>query len=174
MNCDEFLDAMASSDERRQTAARWHANSCPSCAALADIDARLKKELGEPEPLPQKMRAVWAAVADESPRPTPARRASEGRLSPRHLPMQIVSLAAALLLLIAVGFLISQRPSEVARQPDLPTAPLVKTIDASAELDKLLAQVTALEAELNKISKQADLVDVRREADLLLATYSHW
>ena len=88
--------------------------------------------------------------------------------------MQLVSLAAALLLLIAVGFLISQRPSEVARQPDLPTAPLVQTIDASAELDTLLAQVTALEAELNKTSKQADLVDVRREADLLLATYSHW
>jgi hypothetical protein len=174
MNCDEFLDALASSDERRQTAARWHASSCPSCAALAEVDARLKKELGEPEPLPQKMRAVWAAAADEAPRPTPARRASEGRTSPRQLPMQLVSLAAALLLLIAVGFLISQRPSEVAKQPDLPTPPTVKTIDASAELDKLLAQVTALEVELNKTSKQADLVDVRREADLLLATYSHW
>jgi hypothetical protein len=88
--------------------------------------------------------------------------------------MQLISLAAALLLLIAVGFLISQRPSEVAKQPDLPTPPTGNTIDASAELDKLLAQVTALEAELNKTSKQADLVDVRREADLLLATYSHW
>jgi len=174
MNCDEFLDALASSDERRQTTARWHANSCPSCAALADVDARLKKELGAPEPLPQKMRAVWAAAADESPRPTPARRASEGRLSTRHLPLQLVSLAAALLLLIAVGFLVSQRPSEIARQPDIPTGPIAKTIDASAELDKLLAQVTALEAELNKTSKQADLVDVRREADLLLATYNHW
>ena len=116
---------------------------------------------------------MWEAVADESPRTTPARRASKGRLSPRQLPMQLVSLAAALLLLIAVGFLISQRPSEVAKKPDLP-ALIVKTIDASAELDKLLAQVTALEAELNKTSKQADLVDVRREADLLLATYSHW
>jgi hypothetical protein len=173
MNCDEFLDALTSSDERRQTAARWHANSCPTCAALAEVDARLKKELGAPEPLPQRMRALWTAVADESPRPTPARRASEGRTSPRQLPMQLVSLAAALLLLIAVGFLIWPRPSEVAKQPDLP-ALIVKTIDASAELDKLLAQVTALEAELNKTSKQADLVDVRREADLLLATYSHW
>ena len=179
MNCDEFLDALASPDERRQTAARWHANSCPTCAALADVDARLKKELGEPEPLPQRMRAVWAAVADEL-RPTRSaraatltRRASEGRASARHVPMQLVSLAAALLLLIAVGFLISQRPSEIARQPDIPTAPAL-TIDASAELDKLLAQVTSLEAELNKTSKQADLVDVRREADLLLATYSHW
>jgi len=173
MNCDEFLDALTSSDEGRQTAARWHANSCPACAALAEVDARLKKELCEPEPLPLRLRAAWTAVADESPRLTPARRASEGRLSPRQLPMQLVSLAAALLLLIAVGFLISQRPSEVARQPDVP-AVLVKTIDASAELDKLLAQVTTLEAELNKTSKQADLVDVRREADLLLATYSHW
>ena len=58
MNCDEFLDALASSDERRQAAARWHANSCPSCAELADVDARLKKELGEPEPLPQRMRGL--------------------------------------------------------------------------------------------------------------------
>lgn len=94
--------------------------------------------------------------------------------------MQLISLAAALLLLIAVGFLISQRPSEVVvKEPDtrkqpIPDVGIVQTIDASAELDKLLAQVTALEAELNKTSKQADLVDVRREADLLLATYSHW
>lgn len=180
MNCDEFLDALASSDERRQTAARWHANSCPTCAALADVDARLKAELGMPEPLPQRLRAAWAAAAEESPRLTPARRASEGRISSGHLPMQLVALAAALLLLIAVGFLISQRPNDVVvKEPDtrkqpVPAILLVQTIDASAELDKLLAQVTALEAELNKTSKQADLVDVRREADLLLATYSHW
>ena len=180
MNCDEFLDALASPDERRQTAARWHANSCPSCAALAEVDARLKEELGAPEPLPQRMRAAWAAAADESrltrsvSEATLARRASEGRASPRQLPMQLVSLAAALLLLLAVGFLIGQRPGEVVKQPDIPTPRVALTIDASAELDKLLAQVTVLEAELNKASKQADLVDVRREANLLLATYSNW
>lgn len=180
MNCDEFLDAMASPDERRQTAARWHANSCPSCAALADIDARLKKELGEPEPLPQRMRAVWEAAADGSPRPTPARRASEGRnIDRKTIPLLIVATAASLLFLIVIPLLIWQLPDVVVKEPDtrkqpVPDIATVKTIDASAELDKLLAQVTALEVELNKTSKQADLVDVRREADLLLATYSHW
>ena len=179
MNCDEFLDALASPDERQQTAARWHANSCPSCAALADVDARLQKELSAPEPLPQRMRAVWeAATADETPL---TRRASEGRASKRHLPMQLVSLAAALLLFLTVALLIWQRPKakEIVKEPGNgtppPTAIVVTTnIDASAELTDLLAQVTALEAELNKTAKQADLVDVRREANVLLATHNHW
>lgn len=181
MNCDDFLDTLTSSDEGRRTAAQWHANACPDCAALAEIHTRLQKELGEPEPLPQRMRAVWLAAAGESPQPTLARRASEGRGSSLHLPMQLVSFAAALLLFLTVAFLIGQRPNDKdivikpgnGNQPATSPA-VVKTIDASAELDKLLAQVNALEAELSKTSKQADLVDVRREADVLLATHSHW
>jgi hypothetical protein len=91
----------------------------------------------------------------------------------------IVATAASLLFLIVIPLLIWQLPDVVVKEPDtrkqpVPDIAIAKTIDASAELDKLLAQVTALEAELNKTSKQADLVDVRREADLLLATYSHW
>ena len=170
MNCDDFLEALESPDERLRTAARWHANACPDCAALADMHDRLQKELGSTEPLPQRLRAVWEAAAEESPL---TRSASEGRPS-RHLPMQLVSLAAALLLLVTVSLLMRQRPGAVPNQPDPPTAAIVKTIDASAELSNLLAQVNALEAELAKTSQQADLVDARRQANVLLATYNHW
>lgn len=180
MNCDEFLESLESLDEPRRTAARWHANSCPSCAALANVHDRLQTEFGAPEPLPPAMRAVWeAAAADESP-PTPlARRASEGRGSARQLLMQLVSLAAALLLFLTVALLIWQQPKDVVKNPDsgaqpAPPTAVPKTIDASAELNELLAQVNALEAELNKTAKQAELVDVRREANVFLATYNHW
>lgn len=177
MNCDEFLEALDSSDQRLRTAARWHANACPNCAALADVDAQLKTELAPSEPLPPRLRALWEAAAIESPQLTRAPRASEGRALASQLPMQLVSFAAALLLFITVALLIWQRPGEVAQEPNRKTespAVFVKTIDASPELNKLLAQITALEAELQNTSKQIELVDVRREAEVLLATYSHW
>jgi hypothetical protein len=184
MNCDDFLEALESPDERLRTAARWHANACPDCAALADVHARLQTELGSVEPLPRRLRAVWeAAAADESPLAgraseeiALARRASEGRIS-RHLPMQLVSLAAALLLLFTVALLLRNHPGEMGEKPGIgpePSTAIVKNIDASAELSNLLAQVKALEAELTQTSKQADLVDARREANVLLATYNHW
>ena len=62
MNCDEFLEALESPDERRRTAARRHANSCPSCAALAEVHAQLQQELGRPEPLPPESEHSSRAV----------------------------------------------------------------------------------------------------------------
>ncbi|MBC7852106.1 MAG: hypothetical protein IAF94_01615 [Pirellulaceae bacterium] len=189
MNCDDFLDALTSSDEGRQAAVRWHATSCPSCAALADVDARLKRELSAQEPLPQRMRAVWAAAADDSSKTrgtitsVQVRLASEGRNFVRQLrsPLYILPISAALLFLVffPLGFWFVQGDRPVVHPgpgPGTSPAPAVaiRQIDASAELENLLAQVSALEAELNKTFKQADLVDVRREADILLATHSHW
>lgn len=174
MNCDDFLEALESPDERLSAAARWHANACPSCAALAEVRDRLRTELAAVEPLPQRLRDVWKAAArDESPQAILSPR-SQGRGSMRQLPMQIVSLAAAVLLLVTVGLMVRQRPLEMGEQPAPPSAAVARTIDASAELTELLAQVTALEAELKVTSKQAELVDVRRQADALLATYNHW
>jgi hypothetical protein len=177
MNCDDFLEALESRDERLRNAAQWHANACSHCAALADVDAQLKDELAPSEPLPPRLRALWESAAIESPQSTLARRARESRALASQLPMQLVSFAAALLLFLTVALLIWQRPGEVAKGPDrIKESPdvAVETIDASSELDKLLAQVTALEAELQNTSKQIELVDARREADVLLATYSHW
>ena len=174
MNCDEFLEALESPDERLRTAARWHANACPDCAALAEVHDRLHKELGALEPLPQRLRAVWEAATVDEPHTALTRRASEGRGSSRQLPMQLVSLAAALLLLITVGLLMWQRPEKVVEHPVPLPAAIGRNIDASAELSDLLSQVNALEAELTKTSQQANLVDARREANVLLATYNHW
>lgn len=177
MNCDDFLEALESPDERLRTAAQWHANACPNCAALADVHAQLKNEPAPSEPLPPWLRALWEAAAVKSPQSTLARRASEGRALASQLPMQLVSFAAALLLFLTVALLIGQRPGEVTKEPGRITespAVAVKTIDASSELNNLLAQITALEAEVSQTLKQAELVDVRREADMLLATHSHW
>lgn len=177
MNCDEFLEALESPDERRRTAARWHATSCPDCAALAEVHAQLQQDLGRPEPLPPRMRAVWEAAA----RPTLTRSASEGLF--RNLPLHLLSLAAAILLLVTITVLIWQgqkqpggnivkheNPPQVVQ----PEQAIVKSIDASQDLTRLLAQVNALEADLKNTARQAELVDARRQAEVLLATYSQW
>jgi len=94
--------------------------------------------------------------------------------------MQIISVAAAILALVTVGMLMWQPPKlkDVVEGPkvNVETSPaaVAKVIDASAELTDLLAQVNALEAELSKTSKEAERVDARREANVLLATYSNW
>jgi hypothetical protein len=184
MNCNEFLEALTSSDEGRQTAARWHTKTCPACAALADVDALLKKELAAPEPLPQRLRAAWAGAADSLETRSVSegisvRTQSESQFSPRHLPMQLASLAAALLLLVTVT-LVLWKATEIGKPVgfgpiDSPKPTIViKTLDASADLTALLAQVDALDAELSKISQKAELVDARREADALLATFNNW
>ena len=182
MNCDEFLEALESPDERRRTAARWHATSCPDCAALAEVHAQLQQELGRPEPLPPRMREVWVEAA----RPTLSRSASEGSF--RNLPLHRLSLAAAIVLLVTVTVLIWQSGKQPSTKPDivkdqikykdnnaLPLSPpTIVTIDASEDLTRLLAQVNALEADLKNTARQAELVDARRQAKVLLATYSQW
>jgi len=179
MNCDDFLEALVSSDARQRTAAGAHANDCPACAELAEIHALLKSELGAPEPLPHRLKEVWESAARESSQISLTRRASEG--GPSQIPLALVSLAAALLLLISVCFLTGQRPAVVAENPGgigppIPdtSVTIVRSVDASAELDELLAQVNALEVELNAAASRARLLDARREADVLLATYNNW
>lgn len=178
MNCDEFLEALASTDLRQRAAARAHASDCPACAELADVHALLQKELSSQEPLPQRLKAVWASAASESPRPSLTQRASEG--VPSQIPLALVSLAAALMLLISVFFLTGQRPGAVAEKPGLASpipvtsVTVVRSVDASAELDDLLAQLNALEVELTTAAKRAQLLDARREANTMLAIYNNW
>ena len=179
MNCDDFLEALVSSDARQRTAAHAHANDCPACAELAEIHALLKSELGTPEPLPQRLRGVWESAASESSHVSLTRQGSEG--GPSQIPLALASLAAALMLLISVFFLTGQRSSEVAENPGGIGPPIpgtsvtvVRTVDASAELDELLAQVNALEVELKAATGRAQLLDARREANVLLATYNNW
>jgi hypothetical protein len=179
MNCDDFLEALVSTDAKQCTAAHAHANDCPACAELAEIHALLKSELGAPEPLPQRLKGVWESAASESSHISLTRRASEG--GPSQIPLALVSLAAALMLLISVFFLTGQRPDRVAEKPNGIVAPNpltsvteVRSIDASAELDDLLAHVNALEVELKAAASRAQLLDARREANVLLATYNNW
>ena len=194
MNCDDFLEAFESMDSQQHEAARRHAEQCPACAALAEVHARLQRELAPVEPLPPRLRAVWESASSPtrsaSEGPTLARRASEGVTSgTRHWPLQLIALAAAILLLITISALIWQNVTQPGGNPIVekdippkdnlvqpaPTPPVLpKSIDASEELDKLLAQVSALEAELKKTSSQADLLDARHQASALLATYSQW
>ncbi len=193
MNCDDFLEVMSSDNERQNSAAKVHAESCPSCAALAEVHARLKKELAATEPLPRRLRAVWEAAANDSSQTTSiiesvqVRLASEGRNFASQLgPLRgsaslffVVSAAAGVLVLIfvplAFWFIENDRHVVQPGAGKLPSPPVVvREIDATAELADLLAEVNALEAELNKTSKQAELLDARRQAEVLLATHSQW
>ena len=178
MNCEDFLDAIVSSDEQQQAMARSHANSCPSCAALVDVHVRLQKELAATELLPQRMRAVWATAADESPQIMLAR-AVDGRISDRRLLLFVLStaLAGAVLpfLTLSIWWIYGDQASIQPDAGNLPMPPVAtRQIDATAELITLLAEVNALEAELNKTSKHAELLDARHEANVLLATYNNW
>ncbi|MFN0016755.1 MAG: hypothetical protein ACKVP0_00765 [Pirellulaceae bacterium] len=189
MNCEDFLEALVSSEVPQQSEARDHVNSCSNCAKLAEIHARLQHDLASSEPLPQRMRAIWQAAADESmPNTSIAQRlqvqlASEGRNFSRQLrsqsyvlPLAAATVAAILIFLpLAFWFVVGDR---MAVQPGLghqpPPQVAVHPIDATAELDELLAQVNALEVELNAAASRAQLLDARREADVLLATYNNW
>jgi hypothetical protein len=181
MNCDEFLEAMTSADERQRTAARRHVGSCPTCAVLADVDALLRKELSSSEPLSRRLRATWAAAADEVPQTTLPNRMSKPRSFDWHLvPLYLVTIAAGLLFLIVIPILVWQRNDnlKVVEEPHIIEQPAprvaIQAIDASAELADLLTQVNALEAELKVTAKHAELLDARREAGVLLATHSQW
>lgn len=182
MNCENFLEALESTDSHQREAARRHAEQCPACAALGEVHARLQRELSQVQPLPPALRAVWESASSLT------RRASEG-VTPgaRHWPLQLIALAAALLLLITISFLIWQSGKQPGINPDIVTedvpkdnlvqpqpAVLAKSIDASEELAELLAQVNALEKELKTTSTQADLLDARHQTSALLATYSQW
>ena len=83
MNCDEFLEALESTDERQRAAARAHASDCPACAELADVHSLLQRELSAPEPLPQRLKAVWESAASESSHISLTQSASEGLPSQR-------------------------------------------------------------------------------------------
>lgn len=193
MNCDDFLEVMSSDNERQSSAAKVHAESCPSCAALAEVRARLKKELAATEPLQRRLRAVWEAVANDSSQTTSiiesvqVRLASEGRNFASQLgPLRgsasllfVVSAAAGVLVLIfvplACWFIYGDQASVQPGGGNLPAPPVVvRQIDATAELTDLLAEVNALEDELDKTLKQAELLDARHQADVLLATHSQW
>lgn len=179
MNCDDFLESLVSTDAQQRAAAHAHANDCPACAELAEIHALVKSELSAPEPLPQRLKGVWVSTANESSHVSSARISSER--SPNQIPLALVSLAAALMLLVSVYLMTGQRPGEMAERPGGLTSPnpptsvtIVRSVDASADLDELLARVNALEVELKIAASRAQLLDARREANVLLATYNNW
>ena len=177
MKCDDFLALRTTGNAWQRLRACWHARRCDRCAAAAHAIAQFERDLAHTQPLPPHLRAVWErAAAQESPRPVFA----WGRLR-----IATVALAAALLL-IAVGALFWRSLGRPVDAPHLVvkdddsvkpiSVPLIRerTIDASQALAQLLDEVDTLQSQLAALSQQADLLEARRQADTMIATYSHW
>lgn len=177
MKCDDFLAARDSKSAWQQWRARLHARRCPTCAATARVAAELERELSQVEPLTPAQRELWEqAIAEKvTPSVLPARTSQFGALA----------LAAIVLLGVTAAIVGWQgggrraAPPQVAQdnsQPgqEAPAVATIRTIDASGELDELLASVKALAAELDATTRKAELLDARRRAETMIATFNQW
>jgi hypothetical protein len=100
----------------------------------------------------------------------------------------LAGLAVAAIVAIAITInLLPERPAAVAppnhqaANPDPQLAPrppqiatVTRPIAAPAELADLIGQVNRLESEVDATAKKAELLDARRQASELIASYSQW
>lgn len=171
MKCEDFLPALASGNAWQRWRAHRHARRCAACAHSATMLSHLQTELSRVEPLSPAMRQAWEQAAGE-----PVVRASPIR---RRVQYGLVAVAAATLIALGVQLMAPgpERKVTYDRPLENPAAPqqlAARTIDAGAELDELLARVDTLQGELDALKQQAELLDARRETNLLIATYSQW
>ena len=166
MNCERAMELLATGTALGRLRARRHAAHCPGCATEAARFARLANLLSTVEPLTPAQRALWTASSTE-PRPAPAR-------SPWFLRLRITAAAAGLIiagLMMFVAFRTS--PPKPTSEPTVSL--IVKTDkprgqvppEMIQELDALTSGLHTLSQELAQLSRQAELLDERRDAEEL-------
>ena len=171
MKCEDFLAAYSSRRSWLRWRARRHSERCPQCAAAARLAAELRQELSEAEPLSPKLRELWLRAADEP--------VTLSRPVASHSRWAGLAIAAAAALLITLSLIVfgGRQPAIVKnRSGPAQAAPelAVRPTGPAPELVVLLAQVDALEADLRAVTKQAELLDARQQANRMIATYSQW
>jgi hypothetical protein len=172
MKCDDFLSWRATGSWWQQWRARRHARRCSQCAATAKFLLDVERELRRPESLPAHQRALWdeASLRESSTRSYLVR-------NRRFILIGVGAGAAAAVVLVVLWMRSNsgsgQMVKDVRKKPD-PTRIVLRALDASKELAKLLLDVDSLQAELPKLSKQAELVEARQQVDATIETYSRW
>jgi hypothetical protein len=172
MNCDDFLHNWVSGGMARRTWARMHAARCARCTtALADL-ARIEAELARTEPLTAAQRSCWEHAINIAPDRATDNSAGTQRLA-------VSPGMAAILAAILVGIAVFARQffsqeSIVVRRNSPPLAgqnPTEMAVCSRNEIVDIEGQLKSLSADLDRLSKKAELLDVRREVRELVVAY---
>lgn len=166
MKCERAMELLVTGTALGRLRAKRHAARCPSCAAEAARLARFEDMMAAIEPLTAAQRAMWTSASVElRPRPAPVFWAGRVR----------VAVAAAVCIVgITIAFFAmrptpAKRPIEapvppvaLVEKPQLPTSP-----EVLHDLDVLTSDLRSLSRELATLSRSADLLDERRDAERL-------
>ena len=157
MRCDHVPRRLTSVNPVARWRARRHLAECPLCGP----DRAIIEELGDIPPLPARHRALWLAVGREAARPSTFRQT-------------LTRAAAVLVLAVTAALMVPFIARQIGEPPKVVTNNPAPVVDPPAlrELDGLRASLEPLDGELADLRRRADLLDARRDADRLLATYS--
>jgi hypothetical protein len=172
MKCSKFLGHLETGGRMRRIAARFHAMRCPRCAAAREALAEAKRVLASAAPLSDHQRRLWIQAGCGAPTKQPLRRRR---------------IAIAMAATVAVGVFIAvavalwpkrQTPaaSEIAQvrlQPPA-VATTMHELDTAAAFTRLEGDVVQLQSELDRLGRDAALLDARQRVTKILTKYSDW
>jgi hypothetical protein len=169
MKCENVLSSLASGGAFARWKARRHSARCPRCDRERRLLENITGELAAAPPLTAAQRALWTAAGTE---------AIASR--PRWAWVYPAGLAAATVLLGAIGLKlwspqlggVVDQPTVVRFVPEPPEKISTQPPEHAQLANEMLAKVDRLDHELTELRRQADLLDVRRDADALWAQYA--
>jgi hypothetical protein len=172
MKCDNFLPALETGGFVRRLQARCHAVRCPGCTATRAALTATKQRLATPEPLSPHARRLWELAASE----VIVRPATRRVWAPTAAGLGAV--ACILLFLVAVAvrkeFLTPQLNPEVRNFNPPPETEVVGTVDSAKELSGLAAAVKRLDADLQRLQREAERVDAQQQIATTLNQFDRW
>ena len=171
MKCEDFVTAHETGSAVTRLRARLHARHCPQCATMQHRLSVLRNALAAPVDLTPCHRRVWERAAIDTA-PAPARSWFTG---PQLALAGSLSLAAAV---VVVAIILSagdkQTPDNgtIVKNSGPPTG--IKTHElreSAADLAALEAGLAQMEAALNQLAEEAELLEARRAISELAALY---
>jgi negative regulator of sigma E activity len=173
MNCESFLPAMETGGFVQRILARCHAARCGRCAAVRAAFTATKQELAAAEPLSPRARESWERAAGEVNLQPSRRRVWLGAAA------GLAVATCVLLVVLAVAF----RPKSVAPQaennavvafPQPPDREVIEDVSSDKELSHLVAAVDQLDAELQRLQRQAEKVAAQQQINAMLERFGRW
>ncbi len=160
MKCDKVLPTLVTRGFFGRWRARRHAARCPRCATVINDLENLVGELSAVPALTPAERQLWLRACDDVP--------SVSRFWPRLTRPALVAAGVAAVV-VPVGMWLNSRPVYIKTSPTVVTVVDAKVIEASSlrEVEEIRTGVVALMRELDRLQREADLLDARREADAL-------
>jgi hypothetical protein len=163
MKCDRAIEMLATGTAVGRWMARRHSARCSRCAAEAVRITALSRALAAVEPITPAQRALWSSASTE-PRRGEARTPWSRRVG--------LAATAAVFVLCAVLTFVTFRPSPLKNPPvalivNTEIAPPPASLELSQELDSLTSGLRSLAQELVQLSRRAELLDERRDAEAL-------